>query len=96
MSFTLHGLSVSQGVAIGRALTISAASLEVNHQFIQEDQCELEVDRLKKAFSKAQEELKKLKDSLPENSPEEMAAFLDVHRFILEDKDLNPEWNKQW
>ena len=88
MSFTLHGLSVSQGVAIGRALTISAASLEVNHQFIQEDQCELEVDRLKKAFSKAQEELKKLKDSLPENSPEEMAAFLDVHRFILEDKDL--------
>ncbi|WP_108647983.1 phosphoenolpyruvate--protein phosphotransferase [Polynucleobacter rarus] len=88
MSFTLHGLSVSQGVAIGRALTISAASLEVNHQFIQEDQCELEVDRLKKAFSKALEELKKLKDSLPENSPEEMAAFLDVHRFILEDKDL--------
>ena len=60
MSFTLHGLSVSQGVAIGRALTISAASLEVNHQFIQEDQCELEVDLLKKAFSKALEELKKL------------------------------------
>ena len=88
MSLTLHGLSVSQGVAIGRALTISAASLEVNHQFIQEDQCELEVDRLKKAFSNAQEELKKLKDSLPKNSPEEMAAFLDVHRYILEDKDL--------
>jgi phosphotransferase system enzyme I (PtsI) len=88
MSFTLHGLSVSQGVAIGRALTISAASLEVNHQFIPEDQCLLEVDRLKNAFYKAQEELKKLKDSLPENSPEEMAAFLDVHRFILEDKDL--------
>jgi phosphotransferase system enzyme I (PtsI) len=88
MSFTLHGLSVSQGVAIGRALTISAASLEVNHQFIPEDQCLLEVDRLQNAFYKAQEELKKLQDSLPENSPEEMAAFLDVHRFILEDKDL--------
>ncbi len=88
MSFTLHGLSVSQGVAIGRALTISAASLEVNHQFISDDQCEFEVARLKNAFIHAQEELQKLKDSLPENSPEEMAAFLDVHRFILEDKDL--------
>jgi phosphotransferase system enzyme I (PtsI) len=88
MSFTLHGLSVSQGVAIGRALTISAASLEVNHQFISDDQCETEVLRLKNAFTHAQEELQKLKDSLPENSPDEMAAFLDVHRFILEDKDL--------
>lgn len=88
MSFTLQGLSVSQGVAIGRALTISAASLEVNHQFISDDQCEYEVVRLKNAFIHAQEELQKLKNSLPENAPDEMAAFLDVHRFILEDKDL--------
>jgi phosphotransferase system enzyme I (PtsI) len=88
MSFTLQGLSVSQGVAIGRALTISAASLEVNHQFISDDQCEYEVVRLKNAFTHAQEELQKLKNSLPENAPDEMAAFLDVHRFILEDKDL--------
>jgi phosphotransferase system enzyme I (PtsI) len=75
MSFILHGLSVSQGVAIGRALTISAASLEVKHQFIADDECELEVERLNKAFLHAQNELQKLKESLPENSPEEMAAF---------------------
>lgn len=95
MSFALHGLSVSQGVAIGKALTISAASLDVNHQFIAEEQVKSEVERLKNAFISARSELKKLKESLPENSPEEMGAFLDVHRFILEDKELQKkpiEW----
>ena len=88
MSFALHGLSVSQGVAIGRALTISAASLEVNHQFISESQCAVEVARLKKAFISARHELHRFKEELPDNAPEEMAAILDVHRLILEDKEL--------
>ena len=88
MSFALHGLSVSNGVAIGHALTISAASLDVTHQFIASGSEEQEVVRLQQAFELAMQELHDLKDRLPEDAPEEMSAFLDVHRLILEDIDL--------
>ena len=88
MPFTLHGLPVSSGIAIGRALTISSAALEVSHHFIEKGEEEVEVETLLHAFEVAKLELKGLRDNLPEGSPEEMAAFLDVHRLILEDHAL--------
>ena len=88
MPFSLHGLPVSSGIAIGRALTIASAALEVSHQFISPGEEYTEVQRLIDAFNSAQEELKSLRENLPSGSPEEMAAFLDVHRLILEDQAL--------
>lgn len=88
MPFSLHGLPVSSGIAIGRALTISSAALEVSHRFIDEGDEEAEVARLLNAFEVALIELKSLRNNLPEGSPEEMGAFLDVHRLILEDQTL--------
>lgn len=88
MPFSLHGLPVSSGIAIGRALTISSAALEVSHRFIDEGEEEAEVARLLNAFEVALIELKSLRNNLPEGSPEEMGAFLDVHRLILEDQAL--------
>ena len=88
MTFVISGLSVSNGVAIGRALTISSASLEVNHRFIQEGEEEQELQRLYDAFEIAKKELIDLKNSLPEDAPEEMEAFLEVHQLILDDPEL--------
>ena len=61
MTFVISGLSVSNGVAIGRALTISSASLEVNHRFIQEGEEEQELQRLYDAFEIAKKEFIKKK-----------------------------------
>jgi phosphotransferase system enzyme I (PtsI) len=88
MPFSLHGLSVSSGIAIGRALTIASAALEVSHRFIVSGDEEAEVSRLQKAFEVAKLELKELRQNLPEDSPEEMGAFLDVHALILDDVAL--------
>jgi len=88
MPFSLHGLPVSRGIAIGRALTIASAALEVSHRFIEVGQEEAEVQRLQKAFESAKLELKLLRQNLPEDSPEEMGAFLDVHSLILDDVAL--------
>ena len=88
MPFSLHGLPVSSGIAIGRALTISSAALEVSHHFIEKGEEDAEVKTLLNAFEVAKLELKGLRDNLPEGSPEEMSAFLDVHRLILEDQTL--------
>jgi phosphotransferase system enzyme I (PtsI) len=88
MPFSLHGLPVSSGIAIGRALTIASAALEVSHRFIVAGEEEAEVIRLLKAFEIAKLELYELRQNLPEDSPEEMGAFLDVHALILDDVAL--------
>jgi phosphotransferase system enzyme I (PtsI) len=88
VTFAIYGLSVSNGVAIGQALTISSASLEVDHHFILPEDEGLELKRLIAAFQVAKKELVDLKKDLPENAPEEMAVFLDVHYLILNDPDL--------
>jgi phosphotransferase system enzyme I (PtsI) len=45
MSFTLHGLPVSGGIAIGQAHLISQATLEVSHLVIAPRMVEKEVAR---------------------------------------------------
>ena len=45
MPFTLHGLAVSQGIAIGHAHLVSHALLEVNHYHVAEKYLNEETER---------------------------------------------------
>ena len=105
MSFTLIGIPVSRGIAIGRAHLIARAALEVHHYFIASDKAAEEVLRLRKAMAAVHAELTDLRATLPDDAPEEMAAFLDVHSMILHDEMLTraPEnlicqryYNAEW
>ncbi|MBU3542585.1 phosphoenolpyruvate--protein phosphotransferase [Polynucleobacter sp. MWH-Loch1C5] len=88
MAFSLHGISVTNGIAIGRALRIAPSTLDVSHHLIPETGIAAEQQRLLDAFEIVRQELKNLKVSLPSGSPEEMGAFLDVHAMILSDPIL--------
>uniref|UniRef100_UPI0040484956 phosphoenolpyruvate--protein phosphotransferase n=1 Tax=Polynucleobacter sp. TaxID=2029855 RepID=UPI0040484956 len=88
MSFTLHGIPVTNGIAIGRALRIAPSAMDVNHYLISEGSEQSEQKRLLGAFQVVRQELKTLRAGLPEAAPEEMAAFLDVHGMILADPTL--------
>ena len=57
MSFALHGVGVSGGIAIGRAHLASHAALEVAHHVVPGDQVSKEIARLDRAFSAVREEL---------------------------------------
>lgn len=85
VSFTLHGISVSRGIAIGRAHLLAPAALDVKHRLITEDQIEAEVARLRSAIATVQAELQAIWKELPADSPAELAAFIDVHALILAD-----------
>ena len=89
MSFSLHGLAVSGGIAIGRAHLVSHATLEVAHQQLRERDVAGEVARLKAAVTTVREELESLRDeaSVP-GAPTEVAAFVDLHAMILADPTL--------
>jgi len=88
MSFALHGVSVSKGIAIGKAVLISRAALEVSHYLVEPGTEELEANKLLQAFEQVSNELSALKTTLPKDAPQEMAAFLDVHQMILSDPTL--------
>ena len=68
MSFTLHGLPVSGGIAIGQAHLISQATLEVSHLVIAPRMVEKEVARFEAAMQRVRAEFATMKGSL-EKSP---------------------------
>ncbi|MFZ4378173.1 MAG: phosphoenolpyruvate--protein phosphotransferase [Polynucleobacter sp.] len=88
MTFSLHGIPVSKGIAIGRAVLISRAALEVSHYLVEPGKEETEAQKLLDAFDQVRQELERLRLGLPKDAPQEMAAFLDVHGMILADPAL--------
>lgn len=87
MSFTLHGLGVSNGIAIGRALLMSHATLEVAHLTIAPRMVDKEIARFDAAVCAVKEELQQVKEST-EHAPAELSAFIDIHTMFLEDPEL--------
>ena len=88
MTFALHGIPVSKGIAIGKAVLISRAALEVSHYLVESGKEEAEAKKLLDAFDQVRLELDQLRQGLPKDAPQEMAAFLDVHGMILADPAL--------
>ena len=90
MSFTIHGVGVSGGIAIGRAQLVSHAQLEVAHYDIPESQVATEKARFDAAIAQVREDLSELADHIPPGVPAaEFEAFLNLHRMILEDSTLS-------
>lgn len=88
ISFTLHGLGVSSGIAIGRAHLVSQATLEVSHLFIAPRQIEKEITRFEAAVTKVRNELEALREDAG-NMMADVSAFVDLHMMILADSDLS-------
>src|SRR5215471_1016724 len=90
MSFVLHGIGVSGGIAIGRAQLVSHATLEVAHYSITPEQVADEIERLTQAIRAVQKELEGLHGAMTSgDAPAEFGAFLDVHWMILTDPTLS-------
>ena len=87
-SFSLHGIAVSQGIAIGRAHLMAPAALDVKHYLVAADQVEAEIARLKGAVKAVHQELHTIRSELPKDAPPELGAFIDVHSLILSDPML--------
>ena len=84
-SFSLHGIPVSRGIAIGRAHLLRPAARDVKHYLVAEEKVEAEVARLTQAINAVNEELRVVRRDLPPDAPSELAAFIDVHALILAD-----------
>nr|WP_233625850.1 phosphoenolpyruvate--protein phosphotransferase [Burkholderia multivorans] len=91
VSFTLHGIPVSRGIAIGRAYLIAPAALDVAHYLIEANRIDAEVERFRTALDAVHRELEALRADLTDDTPSEVGAFIDVHAMILGDAMLVQE-----
>ena len=89
MSFTMHGIAVAQGIAIGRAHLFLQTSLEVTHYAVPAEHLGAEVQRFDKAITAVRDELRELEKHIPPGAPPEFAAFLQLHLMILNDETLS-------
>jgi phosphotransferase system enzyme I (PtsI) len=89
MSFTIHGIGVSGGIAIGHAQLVSHAQLEVAHYNIPKSRIADEQARFDAALVTTRAELAALSQHIPAGAPPEFEAFLDLHLMILDDPTLS-------
>ncbi len=89
MSFTIHGIGVSGGIAIGHAHLLSQPGLEVEHYTISEAEVAPEQARFDGAISTARSELAALAEHIPADAPPEVEGFLNLHLMILGDGTLS-------
>ncbi|RFO94776.1 phosphoenolpyruvate--protein phosphotransferase [Rhodoferax lacus] len=92
MTFSIHGLAVSRGVAIGRAVLVASSRVDVAHYFIEATQVDAEIHRVRAGRDAVIEEIRRLQDSIsrmgPKEAPHELGALLDVHLMLLQDVEL--------
>ena len=105
MSFSIHGVGVSNGIAIGHAHLVSHALLEVVHYQVPANLIAQEIARFDQAIQTVKQDLETVKAQLPSKSPAELAAFINTHLMILNDHTLaedpkviiqNEQCNAEW
>jgi len=79
------GVGGSAAIAIGRAHLLAPSELEIRQYAIERREVLHEVARLNNAFSLVRAELDELREDVAPGAPNEVGAFLDLHRMILDD-----------
>ena len=99
VTFSVRGLAVAQGIAIGRAVLIASSRLDVSHYFIEASEVQSEIERVRAGRDAVIDELGRIQHSLSQMSrkeaPHELAAMLDVHLMLLQD-DMLSDGVKHW
>src|SRR5688572_17932224 len=83
--FTMHGIGVSGGIAIGHAHLFAGMSAEVDHYEISGADVAREQRRYDRALKEVRDELKELADSVRHSSAAELAPLVNVHLMLLDD-----------
>ena len=92
MSFSIHGLAVARGIAIGKAVLVASSRANVAHYFIAEDEVQSEIERVRAGRNAVIDEIHRLQRTIshmgPKEAPHELTALMDVHLMLLQDEEL--------
>jgi phosphotransferase system enzyme I (PtsI) len=85
----IKGISVSRGIAIGRAHKLERGQLEITETCIPKKLIDAEVARLRRAVDTAKNQLKQIRKKIPRNTPNDIADFIDAHLLMMSDSALS-------
>ncbi len=88
MPFSLHGIGVSRGYAIGRTYLLQRNQPEITEYTIPDAIIEDEVQRFLNSLALAQKQLREIRLRIPATSSSDATAFIDTHLLMLEDPSL--------
>jgi len=88
MTFALHGVGVSRGIVIGRALTLDVGHAEVVHRVVPLGERQAEQQRFLRALGQVRDEFEHLKLHVPTDAPAELGSLLEVHALLLTDPHI--------
>ena len=88
MSLTISGIGISRGIAIGRVHRLETAAVDVYEAAIPKELVEDEVARFRRAIRTARQQLKAIRNAIPESTPADITEFIDTHLLMLEDTML--------
>ncbi len=91
MTIALQGMGVSRGVAIGNVHIIERDQLEIVEYQIEDSAVEAEVLRLLDAVSQGKQQLRAIRDHIPDSTSADIAAFIDTHLLMMDDIALTQE-----
>ncbi len=91
MTFSLHGLAVSRGIAIGKAHILIHEQHDVRETLIEAAEVDAEVARLCAAIEASAAHLRDMRAKIPSSAPHDVAAFIDTHLLMLADATLAEE-----
>lgn len=88
MSLWLSGIGVSRGIAIARVQKLHGGDLEIAEYLVPPEELDREIDRFRDAQQQALIQLREVRSRIPAGTPGDIAAFIDTHLLMLDDRSL--------
>ncbi len=88
MALIVSGIDVSKGIAIGNVHLLNRGAPEVFERNLKKDEIKSEIKRFQGAVDEASNHLRGIRDTIPENTATDVAAFIDSHILMLKDSML--------
>ena len=88
MTLIVSGIGVSRGIAIGSVHLLNRGEPEVFERKLDGNEIESEVIRFQKAVDEASNQLRSIRNTIPEDAPKDVATFIDSHILMVKDSML--------
>ena len=88
MSMMLQGTGAVPGIAMGRAYVMEQGQPEIAEYEIPDYLVDAEIERYNDAVRSARDQLRELREGMPEELPHEITEFIDAHLLMLEDSAI--------
>ena len=105
MPLIINGIGVSRGIVQGWIHILKRGETHISKHTLAPDELDSEVERLNVALEESRQQLREVRDMVPEKMRQEVTGFLDAHLLMLDDTMLvdipadtirNESCNAEW